>query len=386
MNRTIKIVMWTNLAVIAVLAFMYPHLMISPGKLIPDHRNLEQDCFACHTPLIGAQSSKCVECHTVKDIGILTTKGKPIITPASKSPVPFHQKLIEQECIACHSDHTGVIPFRKNQGFSHSLLQTATRDQCISCHKMPGDKVHNGVPENCAQCHTQEKWKPATFKHDLLAPWDLEKCISCHKPVTPKDKVHERGGEKCGTCHKTDKWKPASFKHDLLPPQELEQCISCHKPQTPKDKVHERGGEKCGLCHKTDKWKPATFKHDLLPPQELEQCISCHKPQTPKDKVHERGGEKCGTCHKTDKWKPASFKHELLPRAELRQCKTCHAKETPNDQRHRESSGRCGNCHYTDKWEPAKKAFGTSRASTPSSGTTFTKDPNWWRKNRNNDD
>lgn len=339
MTRTVKIIMWANLAVIAVLVFAYPHLTIRPGDLIPDHRELEQDCFACHTPLIGAQSHKCVECHTVKDIGILTTKGKPIITPAFKPPVPFHQKLIEQECIACHSDHTGVIPFRKNQGFSHVLVQPATRDQCISCHKMPADKLHDGVPENCAQCHTNDKWKPATFKHELLAK------------------------------------------------AELVQCINCHKPETPKDKIHERGGEKCANCHTTDKWEPASFKHELLPKLELQQCISCHKPETPKDKVHERGGEKCATCHTTDKWKPASFKHDLLPRAELRQCKNCHVKETPNDRRHRESSGRCGNCHYTDKWEPAKKSFGSGSRFTPSAPSRgFTPDPDWWRKNRRNND
>ena len=73
MNRTVKIVMWINLAVIAGLVFAYPHLMVRPGNLIPDHTKLEQDCFACHTPMLGAQSHKCVTCHKVKDIGIRTT-------------------------------------------------------------------------------------------------------------------------------------------------------------------------------------------------------------------------------------------------------------------------------------------------------------------------
>ena len=257
MNRTVKIVIWANLAVIAVLAFAYPHLMIRPGNLIPDHTKLEQDCFACHTPMLGAQSHKCVACHKVKDIGILTTEGKPITKSAIKTPVAFHQKLIEQECIECHSDHTGVIPFRMHQTFSHELLVPQTRDQCISCHKMPTDKVHNGVPENCAQCHTQDKWKPASFKHDLLPPMELAQCFTCHKKETPKDKVHERGGEKCGNCHKTDKWKPASFKHDLLPRAELRQCKTCHAKETPNDQRHRESSGRCGNCHYTDKWEPA---------------------------------------------------------------------------------------------------------------------------------
>ena len=187
MNRTVKIIIWINLAVIAVLAFAYPHLMIRPGNLIPDHAELEQDCFACHTPMLGAQSHKCVDCHKVKDIGILTTKGKLVTKSAIKTPVPFHQKLIVQECIACHSDHTGVIPFRMQQTFSHALLEPATRDQCVSCHKKPVDKVHEMASEKCTQCHTQEKWKPATFKHEILPPMELEQYFTGTKK--PDDKL-----------------------------------------------------------------------------------------------------------------------------------------------------------------------------------------------------
>ena len=45
-----------NLIVLAVLAFVYPHLMVGPGKLIPGHKQLEADCFACHAPFTGAAS------------------------------------------------------------------------------------------------------------------------------------------------------------------------------------------------------------------------------------------------------------------------------------------------------------------------------------------
>lgn len=255
MSRFVKTIMWANLAVIAVLAFMYPHLTISPGQLIPDHRELEQNCFACHTPIIGARSSKCIECHAVKDIGIRTTKGKPITKPASKSPVPFHQKLVEQECIACHSDHTGVMPFRKHQAFSHDLLEPATRDLCVSCHKKPVDKLHEKASDTCTTCHAKDKWKPATFKHELLPPNDLAQCFECHKK--PTDKVHDKASEKCGQCHKTDKWEPAFFKHELLPRAELRQCKTCHAKQAPNDQRHRESSGRCGNCHYTDKWEPA---------------------------------------------------------------------------------------------------------------------------------
>lgn len=50
MNRFLKIVLVANLIVLAILAFVYPHLMVGPGKLIPGHSKLEADCFACHAP------------------------------------------------------------------------------------------------------------------------------------------------------------------------------------------------------------------------------------------------------------------------------------------------------------------------------------------------
>ena len=48
MSRLLKFVLFANLAVLAVLAFVYPHLMVGPGKLIPGHSKLEANCFACH--------------------------------------------------------------------------------------------------------------------------------------------------------------------------------------------------------------------------------------------------------------------------------------------------------------------------------------------------
>ena len=47
MNRTLKWILAANLIVLAILAFVYPHLMVGPGKLIPGHAKLESDCFAC---------------------------------------------------------------------------------------------------------------------------------------------------------------------------------------------------------------------------------------------------------------------------------------------------------------------------------------------------
>jgi len=353
MSRLVKNILWLNMAVVAVLTFVYADLMVSPGHVITGHKDIQGDCFACHTLFVGATDSKCIECHKVKDIGIRTTRGAVMFKDLGKVPVAFHQKLPEQECVACHSDHAGIAIYRARFKFSHALLDGETRKDCVACHAKPQDKIHEKASTKCSQCHTDEKWKPATFKHELLAAADLAQCTSCHQASTPKDKLHETSSKKCGLCHLTDKWKPVDFKHEKLPRADLEQCGACHTAHKPKDKVHEKASDKCGLCHLTEKWKPATFKHDLLPKAELEQCASCHK--KPTDKLHQSASEKCGQCHVTEKWKPAIFKHEALPRAELRQCVNCHANKAPNDERHRAASKRCGNCHYTNRWEPAKR-------------------------------
>lgn len=350
MSKTIKIVLWLNMAVLTVLAFVYASLMISPGHLIDGHKELEMDCFACHTLFTGAADEKCIDCHKVKDIGIRTSKGTPVVKKAGKTPVAFHQKLVGSECVTCHSDHAGIAIYRKKFKFSHDLLDAQTRKDCVACHAKPGDKIHKSASSECTQCHTIKAWKPATFKHELLPKAELAECVSCHKAATPKDKTH-----------------------DTLPPKML---------------------AKCGACHTTDKWKPATFKHEALPKAELEQCASCHKAATPKDKTHDTLSAelraKCGACHTTNKWKPATFKHETLPRAELRQCWNCHLSKRPNDQRHREASKRCGNCHYTDKWEPAKRRnvqpMG-SRSSSGGSNSIFNSPgSNWWLKGNGDDD
>ena len=79
MKKFLKIVIALNIIAMTALAFIYPHLVIAPGKLIEGHRAYETDCFSCHTLFMGAASEKCTACHKVSDIGKKTTKGLPVI-------------------------------------------------------------------------------------------------------------------------------------------------------------------------------------------------------------------------------------------------------------------------------------------------------------------
>lgn len=236
MNRIVKVILAINLIAIAALVFVYPNLMIGPGKLIPGHRAMETDCFACHTPLAGAKSERCVTCHKPDEIGRLTTTGQPIAKPLSATP--FHQKLVNQDCVACHSDHAGVKRFRQQGKFNHELLAKEARDNCQSCHQSPADSLHKQITGNCKQCHTQEKWVPATFDHDKYFQLDRHHNTGCAT-------CHVRNDYSRYTCYGCHEHTPAIIRRAHVEEgiRDYENCVDCHLSANEED-IHNKGSKK----------------------------------------------------------------------------------------------------------------------------------------------
>lgn len=233
MSRLLKFVLAANLIALAVLSFTYPHLMVGPGKLISGHKQLNADCFACHTPLIGATSERCISCHKPRDIGRLTSKGLSIEKPLTS--VPFHQQLISQNCIGCHSDHAGVKRYKRHGYFNHGLLKLDTREQCQDCHKSPSDLLHRQIAGKCSQCHTQDKWLPATFDHNKYFVLDRDhnaRCTSCHV----------RDDYKRYTCYGCHEHSPSSVRREHIEEgiRDFDNCIKCHRSA---NEDGTRGGE-----------------------------------------------------------------------------------------------------------------------------------------------
>jgi hypothetical protein len=215
-------VILANLVALAVLTFVYPHLMIAPGPLIEAHRELTTDCFACHAAFRGSTATKCATCHKLADIGRLTTTGQPITD--RKIHVPFHQNLIDQDCVACHSDHRGLQVYRAQNKFSHDLLNAATRERCEACHQKPADSLHAKISGNCLQCHQQDRWKPATFAHDKFFQLDKNhnsECVTCH---TGNDFRRY-------TCYGCHEHAPATVQaqHAEEGIRNLDNCVECHR-------------------------------------------------------------------------------------------------------------------------------------------------------------
>jgi hypothetical protein len=269
------IVIGANLLVLVALAFVYPHLMVSPGPLRAEHAALATDCFACHAPLRGPMADRCIACHALADIGLRTTKGAPInanqAKPATPLKISFHQELTEPNCMGCHSDHAGPkLTQRTKKPFSHTLLRAATRDRCELCHAAPSNDIHRNLRVGCAQCHDSAAWKPARFDHATLPEAALNRCETCHQ--APVDKLHRSIKGNCVQCHSPKVWKPATFDHDrlfLLDRAHNVDCIVCHI-----------GGDvsryTCYGCHEHT---PANVreKHREEGIGNIGDCVRCHR-------------------------------------------------------------------------------------------------------------
>jgi hypothetical protein len=221
--RWLFIVIAANLVVLIALAFVYPHLMVSPGALVRGHAELATDCFACHAPLRGASSARCIQCHAPADIGLKTTKGAPLPVGARKAR--FHQDLIEQDCMACHSDHLGPkLTQRSRKPFSHALLRVAVQEQCSTCHQPPTDNLHRKLTGNCQQCHSQEAWKPATFDHQKSFVLDQDHdvaCATCHK-------ASDYSRYTCYGCHEHS-LANVRAEHEKEGIADFDNCVECHR-------------------------------------------------------------------------------------------------------------------------------------------------------------
>jgi hypothetical protein len=215
---------WTlialNLLALVGLAFLYPQLMISPGALTPAHAHLATTCFDCHSPLRGADGARCVQCHSVRDIGLRTTLGSPIKRATVKSS--FHQALITQDCLACHGEHQ--MAQRGHKPFSHSLLRAEIRGGCQDCHRAPDNDLHRQIATGCGQCHGDRAWKPANFEHDKLFRLDSDHRVSCAT-------CHIKGNYQrytCYGCHEHSKTKVLA-QHREEGISDIDNCVRCHR-------------------------------------------------------------------------------------------------------------------------------------------------------------
>jgi hypothetical protein len=282
----------------------------------------------------GVASDRCVACHVLANIGVLTTSGARIERPSEQGGgSSFHQELSEQNCSACHSDHGEVTERR----FSHALLRPAARGDCVTCHAAPTNDLHRDLTMNCDQCHTTEAWSPATFDHTTLSAATLEACESCH--AAPTNDLHRDLPVNCDQCHTPEGWSPATFDHTTLPAATLAACATCH--ETPDDSFHLQVGTDCAQCHSPQRWTPSTFDHArffLLDRDHNTTCETCHT-------HNDFTAYTCFGCHEHT---PSNIRgeHEEEGIRNFQDCVRCHRSA---DEEHGEGrEGRRGEREHDD--------------------------------------
>jgi len=329
----------------AALIIASPRLSLSTGPMTMGHGEIANDCLACHTPLRGLPSEKCITCHPLDSIAI-AARGMLPPTGTDTALAGLHKSFAKTNCLECHSDHAGPDPANATIAFSHEGLSSDFRQQCTVCHdgNRPVDDPHPQMGDNCGACHTTAEWKPATFEHRDFAK--SQTCLDCHLRVRPTDEVHRQGGDECSACHTITEWKPASINHRKFAASRT--CLDCHQRVRPADDLHRQVGDECKDCHTTTEWKPATFEHRKVATSRT--CTDCHLRARPADELHRQAGDDCAACHTTTGWKPASVDHLKLTR---QACTACHDRKRPADELHRQVGNDCGACHTTRTWTPA---------------------------------
>jgi hypothetical protein len=433
-------VLWFCLLIVASQAFA----QLSPGDLSKAHANLEglNNCTQCHELRKDVSEALCLNCHTVMGSRIKSGEGY------HSSP-----EVKNSTCAKCHAEHYGrefeLIHWPDGtKNFKHSntgweLVGAHTKIDCRKCHVQElivaqdvlesknlslkttylglgtecldchVDEHRGQMAKNCAQCHSQDAWKPVQkFSHDSTSypltgkHIDIE-CAKCHTAqlipeIYPAGKIVKR--ENAGSY---TEYKGLPFNN----------CAPCHRD------VHEnKFGSECASCHNTSSFQqiadrsfdhsktgyPLAGKHigvacakchksgKTTDPVAHAVCMDCHQDTHRGQFTDRKGGNACESCHRVEGFLPALYsisdhgqsKYPLTGSHLAVPCFACHAQFVDDkgrefaqfdfadqsckgchDDVHRgqlnkfiDESG-CEFCHNTESWH--KVSFDHSKTQFP---------------------
>jgi len=381
-------------------------------------------CLACHPtgnaddvfdhnqtqfPLTGAHTqAECLQCHANGYTGTPTTCSACHQPDFDQSLNPNHTTLgLPTDCVMCHTTDPDWNPaqFPIHNDFyalngAHALIANDcaachngdynnTPNTCFGCHQADFEQttdpnhVEAQFSTDCASCHTENAWSPASFDHDNqyfpiysgehAGEWSA--CVDCH--TVPGDFTQFT----CVTCHQAGE---TGDQHNGVPGYTYSSpaCLACH-PTGSADDVFDHnetdfpltgahGMTDCMACHAAGYAGTPT------------ECAACHLADF-NGAINPNHGAlgiptDCAMCHTTEPgWAPASFgihndyyalngAHALIST----DCAACHNGDynnTPNtcagchqsdydqttDPPHAvlQFSNDCATCHSESAWEPS---------------------------------
>lgn len=369
------------LTLLFVLAATGAMAQLSPGELAAPHAKLEgiTNCTQCHVMGEKVSNDKCLSCHTALKYRIDRGKG-------------YHSsaEVRGKECASCHSDHHGrnfnMIRFDE-KNFNHNaagyeLTGKHKRIDCRQCHvadfiqdpelkknkktflglgqeclRCHQDYHQNTLSNDCARCHTTEKFVPASnFNHSktnyaLLGKHKDVQCVQCHIEEKRNGKDFQRFSGiafgNCNNCHVD------AHKNNLGT-----NCKECHTEESfanfrgmgrfnhnhtqfPLKGKHKKVN--CAECHKMDLGPLAIFQDRTG--VHTDDCATCHL-----DKHEGRFGTNCKECHTEETFRVSrnldNFDHNLTDyplagKHEAVDCRKCHTEKYTDPLPH----NTCAGCH-----------------------------------------
>jgi hypothetical protein len=351
---------------------------ISPGELSNAHANFEgmHHCTNCHQLGEKVLNSKCLECH--KEIKFLINANR-----------GYHASsdVAKKACASCHNEHHGrkfkIINFNQDKFDHHKAGFALTgahakkvckdchqskfisdnnlrkrkntflglNQNCISCHE---DFHQSAMGENCSNCHSTEKFKPASsFDHNkaafkLTGKHEKVECEKCHPAVKKNgENFTKYKGLKfsnCSPCHSD--FHKGAFGAD---------CKSCHSfggfniinqkafdhNKTKFALIGKHQNVLCNDCHKgANKSKPLFSK-----------CTDCHSDYHKGSFTKNNTVTDCKICHSESGFLPSNFTIEDHNKIKFKidgshlavACKQCHYQNS--NWKFKELGTLCKDCH-----------------------------------------
>ena len=203
--------------------------------------HISVDCASCHTNGYTGTSSECSACHQ---------------SNYNQTSNPNHSAIgLSTNCDDCHSTTPGWDPatFPIHNSYyalngAHAAIATncylchagnynSTPNTCYACHTSDyngtTDPSHIAAnfPTDCASCHSENAWKPATFNHDSeyfpiysgkhRGQWN--NCSDCHTQASNYSIFA------CINCHEHNKTDTDSHHRDVSGYKYISaNCLSCH--------------------------------------------------------------------------------------------------------------------------------------------------------------
>lgn len=274
--------------------------------------HLTTDCMDCHASGYSGTPTACDDCHDQQYI-------------QTTNPNHFATS-INTECQTCHTTDPGWKPALLPNHNDYWVLNGAhasnasdcfachkddynnTPNTCVGCHQEDYNQTTNpphtstGFSTDCATCHTETAWTPATFDHD-----------GQYFPIYSGK--HNGQWNTCADCHTN------AANYNLF------SCTDCHDHnQAATDEEHNGVGgyiynsQACYECHPTGD-ATGSFNHNtgafpLTGAHITTPCIDCH--------INGYSGTTtiCSDCHITDYNQSTNPNHAGIgiPIA----CETCH--------------------------------------------------------------